>query len=88
MLTKDQIQTVDLYLVKDLSHEVATIRGVLHVEKIDLLVIDNEKTIHGRKPFQPRYNGTDRWVQRVLVRKEIPPSNQINGHVITTKFGG
>lgn len=54
----------------------------------DLLVIDNEKTIHGRKPFQPRYNGTDRWVQRVLVRKEIPPSNQINGHVITTKFGG
>ncbi|MFZ4104909.1 TauD/TfdA family dioxygenase [Flavobacterium sp.] len=53
----------------------------------DLLVIDNKKTIHGRKPFQPRYNGTDRWVQRVLVKKEIPPSNQINGHIITTRFG-
>jgi L-asparagine oxygenase len=52
----------------------------------DLLVIDNNKTIHGRKPFQARYDGTDRWVQRILVRKELPPSNQIDGHIITTEF--
>lgn len=52
----------------------------------DLLVIDNNKTIHGRKPFQARYDGTDRWVQRVLVRKELPPDDQIDGHVITTEF--
>jgi L-asparagine oxygenase len=52
----------------------------------DLLVIDNRNTIHGRKPFQPRYDGADRWVQRVLVRKELPPSDQINGHIITTEF--
>ena len=53
----------------------------------DLLIINNSNTIHGRKPFQPRYNGTDRWVQRMLVRKELPPKNQIEGNVITTKFG-
>lgn len=52
----------------------------------DLLVIDNNKTIHGRKPFQARYDGTDRWVQRILVRKELPPSDQINGHIIITEF--
>jgi L-asparagine oxygenase len=52
----------------------------------DLLVIDNNKTIHGRKPFQARYDGTDRWVQRILVRKELPPSDQINNHIITTEF--
>jgi len=52
----------------------------------DLLVIDNNKTIHGRKPFQARYDGTDRWVQRVLVRKELPPDDQIDGHIITTEF--
>jgi L-asparagine oxygenase len=52
----------------------------------DLLVIDNRNTIHGRKPFQPRYDGTDRWVQRVLVRKELPPDDQIDGHIITTEF--
>jgi L-asparagine oxygenase len=56
------------------------------LETGDLLVIDNNKTIHGRKPFQARYDGTDRWVQRILVRKELPPSDQINGHIITTEF--
>jgi alpha-ketoglutarate-dependent taurine dioxygenase len=54
----------------------------------DLLVIDNRKTIHGRKPFQARYDGTDRWVQRVLVRKELPPLDQRQGSVITTTFSG
>jgi L-asparagine oxygenase len=53
----------------------------------DLLVIDNSTVIHGRKPFQARYDGTDRWVQRMLVRKQMPPNDQINGSVITTKFG-
>jgi L-asparagine oxygenase len=53
----------------------------------DLLVINNSNTIHGRRPFQPRYDGTDRWVQRMLVRKELPPENHIEGNVITTKFG-
>lgn len=52
----------------------------------NLLVINNRNTIHGRKPFQPRYDGTDRWVQRMLVRKKLPPSSQLNGTIITTKF--
>jgi len=53
----------------------------------DLLVIDNSMVIHGRKPFQARYDGTDRWVQRMLVRKQMPPDDQIDGNVIVTKFG-
>ena len=53
----------------------------------DLLVIDNSTVIHGRKPFQARYDGTDRWVQRMLVRKQMPPDDQVDGNVITTKFG-
>jgi L-asparagine oxygenase len=52
----------------------------------DLLVINNDCTVHGRKPFQPRYDGTDRWVQRMLVIREMPPSEHIDGHMITTKF--
>jgi alpha-ketoglutarate-dependent taurine dioxygenase len=56
------------------------------LETGDLLVIDNNKTIHGRKPFQPRYDGTDRWVQRMLVRKQKPPTKEINGHTVITKF--
>jgi len=56
------------------------------LETGDLLVIDNNKTIHGRKPFQPKYDGTDRWVQRMLVRKQLPPPSEIQGHIIITDF--
>jgi L-asparagine oxygenase len=56
------------------------------LETGDLLIIDNNKTIHGRKPFQPRYDGTDRWVQRMLIRKELPPKEQMNGHIVITSF--
>lgn len=54
--------------------------------KRDLLIIDNNKTVHGRKPFQPKYNGFDRWVKRMLVRKTMPPSTVMNGHVVEYQF--
>ncbi len=41
----------------------------------DLLFINNHKAVHGRKPFKARYDGTDRWLQRLLVRKTLPPKN-------------
>lgn len=52
----------------------------------DLLILNNKTTIHGRRPFQARYDGTDRWVQRMLAVYTLPPVNQIEGHVITTPF--
>jgi len=52
----------------------------------DLLVINNSTVIHGRKPFDARYDGTDRWVQRMLVRKHLPPKDQRHGHIIITSF--
>lgn len=52
----------------------------------DLLIIDNKATVHGRRPFNARYDGTDRWVQRMLVLETMPPENQIDGHMITTLF--
>lgn len=55
----------------------------------DVLILNNKKTIHGRKPFQPRYDGTDRWVLRTLVVDECPPmSQQIHDDhmIITTDF--
>jgi L-asparagine oxygenase len=43
----------------------------------DVLVLDNDTVVHGRAPFTPRYDGTDRWIKRVNVRlpgRERPPS--------------
>lgn len=51
-----------------------------------LLVIDNNSTVHGRKPFQPRYDGTDRWLKRVLVVEELPPDSDYDNGVIATQF--
>jgi L-asparagine oxygenase len=34
----------------------------------DVLVIDNDVVVHGREPFEARYDGTDRWLKRVNVR--------------------
>lgn len=41
----------------------------------DLLFINNHKAVHGRKSFKAKYDGTDRWLQRLLVRKTLPPKN-------------
>lgn len=39
----------------------------------DLLVIDNTKVVHGRLPFEARYDGSDRWLQRILAIDNLPP---------------
>lgn len=52
----------------------------------DLMLINNNMAVHGRKPFVARYDGTDRWLKRVLIRTSSTPSTDIAGDVITTKF--
>jgi L-asparagine oxygenase len=37
----------------------------------DCLLIDNRKAVHGRGKFTPRYDGYDRWLQRVYTRTEL-----------------
>jgi L-asparagine oxygenase len=35
------------------------------------VVIDNSTTVHGRNGFQPRYDGRDRWLQRMFVVRSL-----------------
>ena len=58
------------------------------LESGDLLTIDNTQAVHGRRPFQPRYDGTDRWVLRCLTKRPIPAVGQFDhaNSVITTTF--
>jgi L-asparagine oxygenase len=37
----------------------------------DLVIIDNYRAVHGRRPFQPRYDGRDRWLKRVHVTRDL-----------------
>ncbi|RFU85217.1 oxygenase [Streptomyces triticagri] len=41
---------------------------IVPLEPGDLLMVDNDAMVHGRVAFRPRYDGTDRWLKRVLVR--------------------
>ena len=52
----------------------------------DILTINNQTTIHGRRPFTPRYDGTDRWLQRLLTRVTDVPVDELDGSVVTTVF--
>ncbi|HKQ09508.1 MAG TPA: TauD/TfdA family dioxygenase [Blastocatellia bacterium] len=38
-----------------------------------MLIINNRVCVHGRKPFVPRFDGRDRWLQRVYLRADLWP---------------
>ncbi|PZT70944.1 clavaminate synthase [Streptomyces sp. SW4] len=37
----------------------------------DLFVLDNKRAVHGRRPFTPRYDGTDRWLKRLNLTADL-----------------
>jgi hypothetical protein len=57
------------------------------LEPGDLLVVDNHLAVHGRRPFTPRFDGTDRWVQRAFVVSDHTAiGDDLDGRVVTTSF--
>lgn len=74
-----------LALVRDAVEQLQT-SVVLDVG--DLLIVDNNIAVHGRSAFRPRFDGTDRWLQRAFVVADLAPSAaERRGRVITTRFG-
>ena len=72
----------------DLAAAVAARQREIVLEAGDLLVIDNTRCVHGRRPFEARFDGTDRWLQRSFVVSSLAPSaGERDGRIITTAFG-
>jgi hypothetical protein len=40
----------------------------------DVLFVDNFRVVHGRNPFTARYDGTDRWLKRVNIARDLRKS--------------
>ena len=40
----------------------------------EVLFIDNYRTVHGRQSFRPRYDGTDRWLKRLNLVRDLRKS--------------
>jgi len=54
----------------------------------DLLVVDNDVAVHGRTAYTPRFDGTDRWLQRSMAVCDLAASAlDRQGRIIVTRFG-
>lgn len=91
----DWVLTYDADLMRPLTDHAAKAFGKLggaikkRTRKVvldagDILVINNRTTVHGRNSFKARYDGTDRWIKRVLVRETMPPPRKTKDGVILT----
>lgn len=65
-----------------LFHRVA---GRIVLAPGELLILDNRRAIHARDAFQPRYDGTDRWLQTAYCRRGGAPDGtgfRVEGHTV------
>ena len=57
----------------------------IKLEARDILIIDNNITAHARSKFQALYDGNDRWIQRLFVkkdRKNLIEASHFNARII------
>lgn len=52
------------------THMVAA-RERFVLEPGDAIFLDNYRVVHGRESFEPRYDGTDRWLKRVNLIRDL-----------------
>lgn len=75
-------------VVRRVARAIDESHATVVLEAGDLLVVDNHLAVHGRTPFSPRFDGSDRWLQRTFVVADLAPSAaDRHGRVITTEFG-
>jgi L-asparagine oxygenase len=74
-------------VLQKLSARISERATAVVLEAGDLLVIDNHRAVHGRSPFQARFDGTDRWLQRTFVVGDLAASAaEREGRIITTRW--
>jgi L-asparagine oxygenase len=57
------------------------------LEAGDLLVVDNDVAVHGRSSFTPRFDGSDRWLQRTfVVADHTAADGERDGRIVSTRF--
>lgn len=88
---------IDYYLMEAITPEATwaleLLKGLLAEAVIehalrpgDLMIVDNRMAAHGRTPFTPRFDGADRWLQRMFVLQDFrrtSASRSVGGHKCT-----
>lgn len=55
--------------------------GGLALQPGHMLFIDNYKVVHGRVPFKARFDGTDRWLRRLNITRDLRKSRDARPNV-------
>jgi hypothetical protein len=43
----------------------------LPLQAADCVILDNMRTVHGRRSFSARFDGSDRWLKRAIVSRDL-----------------
>ncbi|GGX62060.1 guanitoxin biosynthesis L-enduracididine beta-hydroxylase GntD [Streptomyces hiroshimensis] len=54
-----------------LMEELQRVQQDIAVGPGSLLIVDNYRAVHGRRPFTPRFDGTDRWLKKLTVSRNL-----------------
>jgi len=52
----------------------------------EVVFVDNFRAVHGRVPFQARYDGTDRWLKRINIARDLRKSRDARELVTCRKI--
>jgi len=91
VLMKPKTDYADIALLA-LNRAIEQAKKVFTLSTGEVAIIENWKVVHGRTPFAPKYDGTDRWLKRVMIRSALPPARDLRfvgddgSYVITTRF--
>ena len=74
-----------------LSDAIDKVKTNIYLKTGEVLVLNNRTAVHGRTPFKARYDGTDRWLKRVMVSTKLPDWSEMEIRegrykVVTTRF--
>ena len=53
----------------------------------DFCFIDNYKVVHGRRPFTARFDGTDRWLKRACITRDLRKSRDMRSTLLSQIIG-
>jgi hypothetical protein len=73
----NKIKAIDTQAEKVLSKLTEVLRKnetKIVLEQGEVLFIDNLRTVHGRDPYTPSFNGFDRWLKRVYITDSLKNS--------------
>lgn len=70
----------------DLIRQLSLNKTHVRLRPGDIIFVDNCRVVHGREPFKAKYDGTDRWLKRIKVTRDLRKSREHRSSAISRKI--